>query len=108
MHAPLGTPPDGPQELFVSSRYVPQIATMVPFLSGNQNSTTWNCAPASDVVLLGGSDSLSSGLVGSEMRGVAIIDPPDSRRISRNARSRCNGSRPTSSATTSTGICPGR
>jgi hypothetical protein len=78
MHAPLGTPPLGPQELFVSSRYVPQIATMVPFLSGNQNSTTWNCAPASDVVLLGGSDSLSSGLVGSEMRGVAIIDPPDS------------------------------
>ena len=51
---------------------------MVPFLSGNQNSTMWNCAPASDVVLLGGSDSLNSGLVGSEMRGVAIINPPAS------------------------------
>jgi hypothetical protein len=38
----------------------------------------WNCAPASDVVLLGGSDALSSGLSGSEMRGVAIVDPPAS------------------------------
>ncbi len=78
LHAPLGTSPKGSPEIFVSSRYVPQIATMVPFLSGNQNSPTWNCAPASDVVLLGGSDSLSSGLVGSEMRGVAIVDPPES------------------------------
>ncbi len=76
LHAPLGAPPTDSAEIFVSSRYVPQIATQVPFLSGNENSPTWNCAPASDVVLLGGSDTLNTGLVGSEMRGVAIIDPP--------------------------------
>jgi hypothetical protein len=78
LHAPLGSDPMGSKEIFVSSRYVPQITTMVPFLSGDQNSTMWNCAPASDVVLLGGSDALSSGLSGSEMRGVAIVDPPAS------------------------------
>lgn len=76
LHAPLGASKDDSPQIFVSSRYLPQVATMVPFLSGDQNSTTWNCAPASDVVLLGGSDSLNTGLVGSEMRGVAFIDPP--------------------------------
>ncbi|HVV16251.1 MAG TPA: hypothetical protein VHH90_03535 [Polyangia bacterium] len=78
LHAPLGSSPDGVQEIFVSSRYVPQVTTMIPFLSGNADSATWNCSPGSDVVLLGGSDALNSGLVGSEMRGVAIIDPPKS------------------------------
>jgi hypothetical protein len=76
MHAPLGSDPAGSKEILVSSRYLPEVTSMVPFLSGNSTAASFNCGPNSDVVLLGAGDTLNTGLVGTETRGVAIVDPP--------------------------------
>jgi hypothetical protein len=76
LHAPLGSDPRGDAEIFASSRYVPLVTSMSPFLSGSEHAMQFNCGENSDVVLLGGPDSLSTGLVGSEVRGVAFYDPP--------------------------------
>lgn len=70
------------QELYVSSRYVPTVASMVPFVPPNNTDdfSQFVCrvggqANTSDLVVLPSSDSLNSGLTGSEMRGVEF-DPP--------------------------------
>jgi len=78
LHAPLGSDPAGSQEIFASSRYLPLVTSLSPFLSGGQSAMQFNCGDNSDVVLLGGPDSLATGLVGSEIRGVAFLDPPPS------------------------------
>ncbi len=78
LHAQLGSDPKGPQELFASSRYLPQVTSLIPYLSGSQTATAFNCGDNSDVVLLGAADSLSTGLSGAEIRGLAFVDPPDS------------------------------
>jgi DNA-binding beta-propeller fold protein YncE len=72
MHEPLGASPGSDREIFVSSRYVPLVTSMIPLgpsvCGGDDND---------DVVLPAG-DSLNSALVGSEMRGVEFIDPSPS------------------------------
>ncbi len=81
LHPPLGNNPYDPNansEILASSRYLPQVTSMVPYLSGGQAATDFNCKGSSDVVLLGSGDSLSPGLIGTEIRGVAIVDPPRS------------------------------
>ena len=70
MHEPLGAPPDpGNRFLYVSSRYVPQVTSMVPLgpsiCAGDEN----------DDVIVPAGNTLNSNLVGSEMRGVEFIDP---------------------------------
>ena len=70
MHEPLGAPPDpNNRYLYVSSRYVPQVTSMVPIgpsiCAGDQN----------DDVLVPAGNTLNSSLVGSEMRGVEFIEP---------------------------------
>jgi len=76
LHEPLGAPPSMPmppalpnKEIFASSRYLPLVTSMVP-IGQSQCSGSDN-----DDVVLPSSDNLNSGLVGSEMRGVAFIDP---------------------------------
>ena len=70
MHVPLGADPSSGQQLFVSSRYVPLVSSMVPIgpniCAGDQN----------DDVIVPAGNTLNSNLVGSEMRGVEFIDPP--------------------------------
>ncbi|HXU64086.1 MAG TPA: hypothetical protein VN962_20445 [Polyangia bacterium] len=78
LHAPLGADPRSAPEIFASSRYLPLVTSLTPFLSGSQSAMEFNCGDNSDVVLLNGPDSLSSGLVGSEIRGVSFFDPPPS------------------------------
>lgn len=72
LHEPLGVAPGSPTELFVSSRYVPLVTSMVPFgppLCGQDTDLK------DDVVIPSG-DSLSSGsTLGSEMRGVSFVEP---------------------------------
>ncbi len=69
MHAPLGADPTSPKQLFVSSRYVPLVSSMVPLgpsvCAGDQN----------DDVIVPAGNTLNSNLVGSEMRGAEFIDP---------------------------------
>ena len=71
MHAPLGGVDVATErQLFVSSRYVPLVSSMLPLgpsiCYGDDN----------DDVLVPAGNTLSSNLVGSEMRGVEFIDPP--------------------------------
>ncbi len=71
LHEPLGSDPDPTnRQLFVSSRYTPLVTAMVPLgpsiCAGDQND---------DVLVPSGNNTLNSNLVGSEMRGVAFIDP---------------------------------
>ena len=71
LHEPLGVAPSLPrrEEIFVSSRYLPLVTSMV---SIGQSE----CGGAdNDDVVLPSSDNLTSGLSGSEMRGVAFVDP---------------------------------
>ncbi len=75
LHAPLGSDPKSAPNIWASSRYLPEVTTLGPYLSGSQNAMAFNCGDNSDVVLLGAADSLSTGLVGSEIRGVAFVDP---------------------------------
>jgi hypothetical protein len=82
-HVPLGQPQlvsDGlaRDEIFASSRYLPLVTSIVPFVPFGSNPPS-SCPPNSnsDLVVEGAADSLNSGLVGSEMRGVEIIDPSD-------------------------------
>jgi hypothetical protein len=73
MHEPLGVAPDptdpNRKYLYVSSRYVPQVTSMVQIgpsiCAGDEN----------DDVLVPAGNTLSSNLVGSEMRGVEFIEP---------------------------------
>lgn len=78
LHPPLGSDPTGDPEIFATSRYLPMVTSLSPFLSGAQTATQFNCGDNSDVVLLGGPDSLATGLTGSEIRGVAFLDPSPS------------------------------
>lgn len=64
-------------ELFVSSRYVPLVSSMVPFLPGQPEKLPgFVCGEGADVVVIPAGDTLNSGLTGSEMRGVEFLDPP--------------------------------
>jgi hypothetical protein len=72
LHVPLGVAPDPTvtsKQLFVSSRYVPLVSSMVPFgpsiCAGDDN----------DDVIIPAGNTLNSNLVGSEMRGVEFIEP---------------------------------
>jgi hypothetical protein len=68
-HPPLGQPAGSGNVIFASSRYIPQIASVNAFgasICGSDDT---------DIVVEPAGDGLSSGLVGSEMRGVAFIDP---------------------------------
>lgn len=69
LYAPLGTDSTSSKQLFVSSRYVPLVSSMVPLgpsiCAGDDN----------DDVLVPSGNTLNSTLVGSEMRGVEFIDP---------------------------------
>jgi|SRR5450631_1111321 len=70
MHEPLGADPDETiRQLFVSSRYVPLVSSMVAFgpsiCAGDKN----------DDVIVPAGNTLSSNLIGSEMRGVEFIEP---------------------------------
>jgi hypothetical protein len=78
LHAPLGANPKDDPEIFASSRYVPLVTTLRPFLSGSQTAMDFNCGDNSDVVLLGAGDALSPGLNGTEIRGLGFLDPPQS------------------------------
>jgi len=70
LYAPLGVDSTSSKQLFVSSRYVPLVTSMVPLgpsvCAGDDN----------DDVLVPSGNTLNSNLVGSEMRGVEFIDPP--------------------------------
>jgi hypothetical protein len=70
LHVPLGADPASDKVIFASSRYVPVVSSMTAIqpspCSGADN----------DDVLLPAGDTLSSGLVGSEMRGTEFIDSP--------------------------------
>jgi len=76
-HERLAAPPGSGQEIFASSRYLPLVTSMISFgpsvCAGGDND---------DVVLPSG-DGLSSGLLGSEMRGVAFVDPTDTNDFAR-------------------------
>jgi hypothetical protein len=89
LHVPLGQPQPQPvsvsgqathdesnDEIFATSRYLPLVTSIVPFVPSGSNAS---CPPNSnsDLVVEGAADSFNSGLVGSEMRGVEIIDPGD-------------------------------
>jgi hypothetical protein len=65
-------------EIFVSSRYVPLISSMVPFVPGDVGlQQQFTCSTQSnDLVVLPAGETLSTGLTGSEMRGVEFLDPP--------------------------------
>src|SRR6185369_10795355 len=73
MHEGLGAPPNpgdpNSKYLYVSSRYVPQVTSMYPIgpsiCAGDQN----------DDVIVPAGNTLNSGLVGAEMRGVEFIEP---------------------------------
>jgi hypothetical protein len=66
-------------ELFVSSRYVPLVSSMVPYVPGDDPSqTNFVCAQNSDLVVVSAGETLSSGLTGSETRGVEFLDPDPS------------------------------
>jgi hypothetical protein len=72
-HPPLGQSIGSPNVMFASSRYIPLVASigtfgMLPPLACPISNT--------DVVVEPAGDTLNPGLVGSEMRGVAFIDPP--------------------------------
>jgi hypothetical protein len=71
LHVPLGQPPGVGHEIFASSRYVPSIASMGPFGTLSQCPLS-----ASDIVVEPAGETFSSGLLGSEMRGIAFIEPP--------------------------------
>jgi hypothetical protein len=69
LYPPLGADSTSSKQLFVSSRYVPLVSSMVPLgpsiCAGDDN----------DDVLVPAGNTLSSNLVGSEMRGVEFIAP---------------------------------
>jgi hypothetical protein len=62
-------------ELFVSSRYVPLVSSMVPYIPGEPPQLTTFACGTSDLVVLSAGETLNSGLTGSEMRGVEFLDP---------------------------------
>jgi DNA-binding beta-propeller fold protein YncE len=78
IHEGLGSPPDPPntppyqsnKRIWASSRYVPLVSTMTVIGQQGQNSAI------QDTVVVPAGDTLSSGLAGSEMRGVEFIEPP--------------------------------
>jgi hypothetical protein len=64
-------------EIFVSSRYVPFVSSMVPFEPGEPAKLPpFMCGQGSDLVVIPAGETLNSGLTGSEMRGVQFLDPP--------------------------------
>ncbi|HXJ22265.1 MAG TPA: hypothetical protein VMT03_18745 [Polyangia bacterium] len=66
-------------EIFVSSRYLPLVTSMVPYVPGDPPLlTTFTCGGLNDLVVLPAGETLSSGLTGSEMRGVEFLDPTTS------------------------------
>ncbi|HZL21035.1 MAG TPA: hypothetical protein VFG23_25095 [Polyangia bacterium] len=74
-HPPLGQPLGAPNVMFASSRYLPLVASIGTF--GTLPPDPQGCPISnSDVVVEPAGDSLNPGLVGSEMRGVAFVDPP--------------------------------
>jgi hypothetical protein len=75
LHPPLGQPMGAPNVMFASSRYIPLVTSIGTF--GTLPPDPLGCPISnSDVVVEPAGDSLNPGLVGSEMRGVAFIDPP--------------------------------
>jgi len=73
LHPSLGQPLVGSSnEVFASSRYVPQVTAMVPF--GSSVCTT--NGSSSDIVVEPSGDTFNSTLLGSEMRGIEFMDPP--------------------------------
>ncbi|HEY4393504.1 MAG TPA: hypothetical protein VGP64_05560 [Polyangia bacterium] len=76
MHASLGNPTNSnDKRVYASSRYVPQVSSMTvigPLLCEPGNSSA-----IQDNVLVPAGDNLNPNLVGSEMRGIEFIDPPD-------------------------------
>jgi hypothetical protein len=78
MHQPLGSAPsqdkpDPNQNIFASSRYVPQASSMT--VIGNEICATTSSQDQDDVIVPAG-DTLNPGLTGSEVRGVEFIEPP--------------------------------
>ncbi|HEY6476569.1 MAG TPA: hypothetical protein VI456_08285 [Polyangia bacterium] len=79
MHEPLGSGPGSQKTVFASSRYVPLVSSMTTIgpqiCMFNPTSTGITSSSNQDEVLVPAGDTLNSGLVGSEMRGVEFIDP---------------------------------
>ena len=74
-HPPLGQPIGAANVMFASSRYIPLVSSIGTF--GTLPPDPLGCPISNtDVVVEPAGDSLNPGLVGSEMRGVAFIDPP--------------------------------
>ena len=74
-HPPLGQPLGTSNVMFASSRYLPLVASIGTF--GTLPPDPTGCPISnSDVVVEPAGNSLNPGLVGSEMRGMAFIDPP--------------------------------
>ncbi len=80
LHSPLGQSfdPNGLSNvMFASSRYVPLVTSIGTFGALPPPPPMTVCPISNtDVVVEPAGDSLNPGLVGSEMRGVAFIDPP--------------------------------
>jgi hypothetical protein len=73
MHESLGNSPGSGKNLFVSSRYVPQVSSMTPI---GPPLCQPGSGPEQDDVLIGAGDTLNAQLAGSEMRGVEFLEPP--------------------------------
>jgi hypothetical protein len=70
MHESLGNSPDSNnQNIYASSRYVPLVSSMT--IIGQPLGQS----DLADTVVVPAGDTLSSGLAGSEMRGVEFIEP---------------------------------
>jgi hypothetical protein len=86
-HPPLGQPldPSGLSNvMFASSRYLPLVSSIGTFGALPPPPPTNVCPITNtDVVVEPAGNSLNPGLVGSEMRGVAFIDPPPPASASR-------------------------
>lgn len=79
MHQSLGSSPNQGQNIFVSSRYVPEVTSMT--VIGPQICQPGSTAEQDDVIVPAG-DTLNPGLAGAEMRGVEFIEPPASSHAS--------------------------
>jgi hypothetical protein len=68
----LGSPSSSDKKVYASARYLPLVTSMTVI-----GQTLWNTRSSDllDTVLVPAGDTLSSGLTGSEMRGVEFIAP---------------------------------
>ncbi len=68
LHPPLAG--GSSNEVFATSRYVPQVASLVPLLFSNDTCSRFN----TDIAVVTAGDSLNTTLAGSETRGVTFLD----------------------------------